>query len=218
MKSFVRQLNLYGFRKIKEEWRFKHENFRRGRPDLLANIRKANQVNTAEQEEIEKLKKEVANLKKAKQVNSAEEIKKLKKKVSRLKSEMGKADTAKQEEIDTLKKEVRYLNSKIGILSAVVRQMSGKVQQMTGQPPSKKRKVIEADHVYPDAIRPEASLLNPAMVSDADLLIEDVEADDDMVGFMFDFANEDTTVDSTGFQTAQDTFGEDSDSEPGQEV
>ena len=135
---------------------------------------------------------------------------------------MDKADTAKQDEIDKLKKEVTYLYSKIGILSAVVQQMSGKMRQMTGQPPSKKRKTLEADHVYPeynigsdvpsfgqsfsgcdDANCFEASLLDPEMVSDADLLIEDVDnkADDDMVGFMFDFA--------------QDTFSEDSDSEPG---
>jgi len=57
--SFVRQLNFYGFRKIKldpmtidlsllEEqskwWHFKHEKFRRGRADLLHQVRKANQT------------------------------------------------------------------------------------------------------------------------------------------------------------------------------
>ena len=63
MKSFVRQLNLYGFHKIKSDdgaSHFKHKNFRRGRPDLLRDIKKANQVN---QEEVDKLKTEVTNLK-----------------------------------------------------------------------------------------------------------------------------------------------------------
>lgn len=56
--SFVRQLNFYGFRKIKftdsirinaalEEktanfWRFRHDNFRRGREDLLVEIKRSN--------------------------------------------------------------------------------------------------------------------------------------------------------------------------------
>lgn len=56
--SFVRQLNFYSFRKIKygdsiridvetekktsNYWRFKHENFRRGRPDLLTEIKRMN--------------------------------------------------------------------------------------------------------------------------------------------------------------------------------
>jgi heat shock transcription factor 2 len=56
--SFVRQLNFYGFRKIKfadtikintelEEkcsnfWRFKHPDFRRGREDLLIEIKRSN--------------------------------------------------------------------------------------------------------------------------------------------------------------------------------
>ena len=57
--SFVRQLNFYGFRKIKSDplrihdaandeeskyWKFKHPKFQRGRPDLLAEIKKSNHV------------------------------------------------------------------------------------------------------------------------------------------------------------------------------
>lgn len=76
--SFVRQLNFYGFRKIKNDgiriadvddetaakyWRFKHEKFIRGRPDLLIEIRKANQTNAADQQEVDELKLEVAQLK-----------------------------------------------------------------------------------------------------------------------------------------------------------
>lgn len=76
--SFVRQLNFYGFRKIKNEpiklsnktseepdskyWRFRHEYFLRGRPDLLTEIKKANHSQGADQEEVNALKKEVTQL------------------------------------------------------------------------------------------------------------------------------------------------------------
>lgn len=75
--SFVRQLNFYGFRKIKNEpiklskaaeepdskyWRFRHEYFLKGRPDLLCEIKKANHAQGADQEEVNALKKEVTQL------------------------------------------------------------------------------------------------------------------------------------------------------------
>lgn len=46
-RSFVRQLNFYGFRKLRAEaanasrWEFKHANFKRGHPELLVQIRRA---------------------------------------------------------------------------------------------------------------------------------------------------------------------------------
>ena len=76
--SFVRQLNFYGFKKIKNDpirlvegadppeakwWRFKHENFKKGRADLLVEIKKSNQQNAADQEEVDALKNEVTDLK-----------------------------------------------------------------------------------------------------------------------------------------------------------
>lgn len=76
--SFVRQLNFYGFRKVKNEgvritdarnqseskyWRFRHEKFIRGRPDLLIEIRKSNQNQIIDQEEVNRLKDEVYQLK-----------------------------------------------------------------------------------------------------------------------------------------------------------
>lgn len=75
--SFVRQLNFYGFRKIKNDsikivqgedlpdqkyWRFRHEYFIRGRPDLLSEIKKANHSQGADQEEVNQLKQEVTSL------------------------------------------------------------------------------------------------------------------------------------------------------------
>jgi len=76
--SFVRQLNFYGFRKIKTDpirirdqesgaeakyWRFRHEKFLRGRPDLLSEIKKSNQIEPAEKQEVDALKNEVRELK-----------------------------------------------------------------------------------------------------------------------------------------------------------
>jgi hypothetical protein len=76
--SFVRQLNFYGFRKIKSDplrikdaeaneesryWKFHHEKFQRGRPDLLAEIRKSNHNESADKQEVEHLKNEVSHLK-----------------------------------------------------------------------------------------------------------------------------------------------------------
>lgn len=78
--SFVRQLNFYGFRKIKTDpirisdrhescdeskyWVFRHEKFLRGRPDLLCEIKKASQIKPASQVEVDALKEEVRDLKK----------------------------------------------------------------------------------------------------------------------------------------------------------
>mmetsp|Transcript_5079 Transcript_5079/g.7731 ORF Transcript_5079/g.7731 Transcript_5079/m.7731 type:complete len:387 (-) Transcript_5079:317-1477(-) len=74
--SFVRQLNFYGFRKIKSDrvvktnsvenrwWEFKHEKFQRGKPLLLAEIKRATHYNSpADQEELQTLKSEVSVMK-----------------------------------------------------------------------------------------------------------------------------------------------------------
>jgi hypothetical protein len=74
----VRQLNFYGFHKVKSDplliekaetseeskyWKFHHEKFQRGRPDLLSEIRKSNRTEAAEKHEVDALKEEVADLK-----------------------------------------------------------------------------------------------------------------------------------------------------------
>mmetsp|Transcript_16631 Transcript_16631/g.18972 ORF Transcript_16631/g.18972 Transcript_16631/m.18972 type:complete len:553 (+) Transcript_16631:188-1846(+) len=76
--SFVRQLNFYGFKKIKNDpirledtvdppetkyWRFRHDKFLKGREDLLIEIKKSNQNQAADQEEVNALKSEVTTLK-----------------------------------------------------------------------------------------------------------------------------------------------------------
>jgi len=202
--SFVRQLNFYGFRKIKSDsirlaedhdeslkwWRFKHELFIRGRPDLLKDIKKANQVNAADQEEVDKLKEEV----------------------SYLKSEMSKMSALVQQ------------------MAGALQQISGHEFSVPGEPSNKKRK-LEADTVgsirmaHPlsvpslsgcdTAVHPEVSLLDP-LVSDEDLLVEDIALDyhpgtitpptvkvqrsqsADIVESMFDFINEDNTSPDEG--------------------
>ena len=78
----MRQLNFYGFRKIKTDavllkdeqsgsekndkyWRFKHENFQCGKPELLANIqRAAHSSPNISQEDFKKLKDEVESMRK----------------------------------------------------------------------------------------------------------------------------------------------------------
>ena len=72
--SFVRQLNFYGFRKIKSDplrirdaetneeskyWKFRHEKFQQGREDLLGEIKKSNHSESADKQEVENLKQEV---------------------------------------------------------------------------------------------------------------------------------------------------------------
>jgi hypothetical protein len=76
---FVRQLHFYGFRKIKLDpikinlkdveqearyWRFKHSKFRRGRADLLCEVRiGSNQEECLEVQDLESTKAEVSSLK-----------------------------------------------------------------------------------------------------------------------------------------------------------
>lgn len=76
-RSFVRQLNFYGFRKLRTDgaliserpaswWEFRHEKFIRGRPELLREIKRANHYETAtsdQAEVVEDLKSEVSMLK-----------------------------------------------------------------------------------------------------------------------------------------------------------
>jgi len=158
--SFVRQLNFYGFRKIKSDsirlaedddeslkwWRFKHENFIRGRPDLLKEIRKANQVNAADQQEVDALKREVSYL---------------------------------RDELESMQGLVQQMAS-------MLQQMTGR--EFSVETPSNKKRKIEAEQVgslpaleqpleqsltgCDEAMHPEVSLLDP-LVSDADLLVED---------------------------------------------
>lgn len=69
--------NFYGFRKIKSDplrlrdavadteskfWKFRHEKFQQGRPDLLSEIRKSNHTEAADKKEVDALRSEVYEL------------------------------------------------------------------------------------------------------------------------------------------------------------
>jgi hypothetical protein len=74
--SFARQLNFYGFRKLRSEAiltseldprtadyiRFYHEHFQRGKPQLLSNIKRATKAEQHSKDDLESLKQEVLSL------------------------------------------------------------------------------------------------------------------------------------------------------------
>jgi hypothetical protein len=117
--SFVRQLNFYGFRKIKSDplrirdaaadieskyWKFRHEKFQRGRPDLLSEIRKSNHTEAADKQEVDALKSEVKELK-ARLANMTNDMEKLASLVGNMmKGQQMQQDQYVQEQSGALKK------------------------------------------------------------------------------------------------------------------
>lgn len=156
--SFVRQLNFYGFRKIKLDpikintatvereskyWRFRHDKFRRGRPDLLIEIRKANQAPSPDQQDVEVLKKDVKTL---------------------------------TSQVSTLTEELKDLT---GLVNMMMKERE-QYNSMAGQPSSKRQRTQTSSsepHNYPEFF-PE-----PTDFSDKDLLLEDSTCDADLVAF-----------------------------------
>ena len=160
--SFVRQLNFYGFRKIKSDpiklnsplndleskyWRFRHEKFLRGRPDLLGDIRKANATESPDKQEVDALKYEVKILK------------------SRMADMAGDIDR-----LATLVKEMMSV------------QQTGELDLYSTEPGSKKRKVqpsmpspVKSSTQSTPSIVPVhvSSLPDPSSINDADLFIDD---------------------------------------------
>lgn len=143
--SFVRQLNFYGFRKIKADqtnldrsneqleakiWRFRHDKFVKGQPDLLLDIRKSNQM-SVDQEEVDHLKNKV----------------------------------------EILEDQVSNLTEHIGTLSAVVNRLLA--ERSEGRETiSKKRKLDDRDPIASQIV-PDKIFSFPEKPSDKDLLLED---------------------------------------------
>mmetsp|Transcript_12103 Transcript_12103/g.17211 ORF Transcript_12103/g.17211 Transcript_12103/m.17211 type:complete len:476 (-) Transcript_12103:1688-3115(-) len=168
--SFVRQLNFYGFRKIKTDpikintaiddleskyWRFRHDKFQRGRPDLLGEIRKANQTESPDKQEVDQLKGEVKELN-AKIASMSSDIEKL----TSLVQTMMKTQTEPT---------VTYANPDESTKKR-------KIQPVVPLPMS-----VPSSSVLPPKIATpavplhvsSAALPDPATASDADLLLED---------------------------------------------
>jgi hypothetical protein len=158
--SFVRQLNFYGFRKIKNEslrinhninndahaeeesnyWRFRHDLFQRGRPDLLAEIHKTNQQNNE-------------------QHASKEEVTALKLRINEL--ELTVAEMSKN---------MKHLISLAQIMTSDNNINIQQQQQQQQQYPRKKRKLLDSRVVVPESVKSYQSIPNPDSVVSLPLL------------------------------------------------
>jgi len=140
--SFVRQLNFYGFRKIKAEslrlaaataanaagvdvpledeaealasskhWQFRHEKFKRNRPDLLSEIRRATHYgNGPDQQDVDNLKNEVFTLR--------NRVTKISTSIDSLTNMVQNMMKEKNEREDHLVKEKALLQSRLDALSS----------------------------------------------------------------------------------------------------
>jgi len=128
--SFVRQLNFYGFRKLREDhieldnvdeskskWcHFRHPKFQRGRPDLLKEISKNTHKEVAEKTELDALRAEVKDLRAL---------------------------------VQNMKKDMSVLAALVGDLSHQARLQNNGA---TSQPPLKKQR-LEIEPVKPDTAK-----------------------------------------------------------------
>ena len=140
--SFVRQLNFYGFKKIKYDpirinrdqesskeskyWPFHHEKFLRGRPDLLCEIKKSNQIEPAEKQEVDALKSEVNELK--------NQLSTMTKDMERLASLVGSMMKNQEEEQQQQQQTDRYVVHD-SVASSKKRRVSSVPKAVVGLPP-----------------------------------------------------------------------------------
>lgn len=110
--SFARQLNFYGFRKLRSDpiltsdvdpctscyVRFYHEKFQRGKPELLQHIKRATKADQHSKDDIESLRNELAELKDSLRITTEEYDRKL----ADLSYECNRRITAMNAEYDNL--------------------------------------------------------------------------------------------------------------------
>jgi HSF-type DNA-binding len=174
--SFVRQLNFYGFRKIKSDplrirdemtdveskyWKFRHERFQRGRPDLLSEIKKSNHTEAAEKHEVDALKMEVRDLK-TQLVNMTKDMERLAALVGNMmknQEEQSQIDVAEHFVQDPVLKKRRIVPQQVAkdpILPSLV----------------KSDPVMSSSLSVPQPFAVTSSLPDPSTAKDADLFAE----------------------------------------------
>lgn len=82
-------------------WRFHHDNFRRGRPDLLSEIRKSNHTEAADKQEVEQLRNEICILR-DQLGNTSLELEGLKALVGRVLQEYGGQPLMKKQKLEPM--------------------------------------------------------------------------------------------------------------------
>eukprot|EP00741_Cyanophora_paradoxa_P000124 tig00000057_g119.t1 len=162
LSSFVRQLNIYGFRKNHPDmWEFAHENFMRGREDLLRDINRRKQ-STATQQQLEvhqnNVVEQVDRLKKDKDVLVMELVRQrqahsqMQNNIKRLVNEVSEWKAKQQETQETVDKIVNFLGalfSKTSIGSSAQQLITARKKRRAGAPDSPETNPANPDS--PDA-------------------------------------------------------------------
>lgn len=127
--SFARQLNFYGFRKLRTDpiltsdvdpqtssyVRFYHEKFQKGKPELLHDIKRATKSDQQSKDEVDSLKSEVAKLREQLRATSNEYDRRL----AELSYDFNRRLSATNAEFDKLAAMVQHLLATSGNMSAL---------------------------------------------------------------------------------------------------
>jgi heat shock transcription factor 2 len=219
--SFVRQLNFYGFRKIKYSdslridpkveaqtahyWRFKHEKFQKGRMDLLVEIKRSAGGSVPSGG----VTASAASVKVAPQpVSSAVK--------PAIRSEKPEEVTYLKSEVQELKQRIASMTKNIDELTSMVKDISIKEEKLSAAAaesemasPGQKRKKIKAesndDMATPDWNASSLADSFPALLSDAPL--PDVAPSSEVMSMPASSVSDDAFVDDL-FQVFADEEGE----------
>lgn len=170
----ARQLNFYGFRKLRSEAiltseldprtadyiRFYHEHFQRGKPQLLSNIKRATKAEQHSKDDLESLKQEVVSLREELQAVKSE----YNGKIAELSYECNRRITSMNAEYDKL---ALFVQQSLGVAAAAV--ASSRTVLSSPQPPSASGGVPDLLHSLSHAaamtlqtqMRPPANMPSP---------------------------------------------------------